>query len=316
MPIGRKPQGVAEKTQFLVPSGEPGVLVLGDVVTMATNGVIRADATDASKLPAVGVASVIHDDGVNSLVTVLTGGDFTFPNLAIAGGESFYLDPANPGKLTTTRPTKSDFPGLVGYRQFIAVGVSAPDKVLIQVSANPENVFPPSVAGTVIIQDEGGVVVAEANTLNFMGSGIAASASGANLATITSVDPTIIDRVTSEPIWQYDLVSTVEGSSQVQSASSDPTRSKLLGVAKESQHLNNETITVQIAGEIAINFDTAPAANENGNAVYVSGTAGKATLTAPSATGEVIIRVGYLSGADGIVINPTVSFEPQILIQL
>jgi hypothetical protein len=171
MPIGKKPQGIAEKTQFVIANGEPDLIVVGDIVAIAENGgAVRADATDATRLPASGVVSGLF---ANNIVTIVTGGDLVLPGLTVVGGESFYLDPANPGKLTTVRPTEGSFPGGWGRIQLIAIGLEAPDKALIQLEAEPEDPFMQG-SGSIIIKDENGVIVAEADTLNFLGLDIEA----------------------------------------------------------------------------------------------------------------------------------------------
>ena len=64
---------------------------------------------------------------------------------------------------------------------------------------------------------------------------------------------------------------------------------------------------------IPILFGAAPAASANGDAVYLSATAGQATLTAPTGNDEVTFRVGYLQGADGADTTPLVLYQPQFL---
>ena len=318
MPIGRKPQGIAEKTQLIVPDGEPGVLVLGDAVALTSDGAVRANAIDLSRMPASGVVTSLYNDGQINVATILTNGETTIPNLVVTGGESFYLHPTNPGKLTSTKPTKDDFPGGVGRIQLIAVGLGAPDKTLIQVEASPENAFPPTATGTIIIQDDGSTVVTEANLLDFTGTGIGAASGGANEAVITSNNPVFVEVVTSgsDAIFQYAPVSSIEGSDRVQNASSDPSRASFIGVSTNSTHVINESIIVQVAGETPVRFNAAPATLDNGKRVFLSAVAGEPTLVVPSNQGEMLVQIGILSGADGVSTNPTVLLLPSTVVQL
>jgi len=60
-------------------------------------------------------------------------------------------------------------------------------------------------------------------------------------------------------------------------------------------------------------FAAAPAAASNGSEVFLDSTAGRATLTAPSASGEVVFAVGILQGATGATATPAVLFMPRLV---
>jgi len=69
-----------------------------------------------------------------------------------------------------------------------------------------------------------------------------------------------------------------------------------------------------VAGSlVAMSFAAAPAAASNGSPVFVSATAGEATLTAPTGSGNVIYLLGILQGADGADTSPLVLFQPQFI---
>ena len=54
-----------------------------------------------------------------------------------------------------------------------------------------------------------------------------------------------------------------------------------------------------------------PKRGDNGKKVYLSSSvAGIATTTAPSGSGEVVISLGMLIGADGVKTAPRVLFRP------
>jgi len=66
------------------------------------------------------------------------------------------------------------------------------------------------------------------------------------------------------------------------------------------------TATVQLSGKISVRFAVAPAAVDNGKEVFASSVAGEASLSAPTTSGNSVIVVGKLSGADGLSTTPEV----------
>lgn len=60
-------------------------------------------------------------------------------------------------------------------------------------------------------------------------------------------------------------------------------------------------------------FGVAPGAGANGTRVYLSSSAGAATLTAPTTPGNTVMLVGLLIGADGATTTPEVVFHPQFI---
>lgn len=66
-------------------------------------------------------------------------------------------------------------------------------------------------------------------------------------------------------------------------------------------------------GEVPMLFATAPAASSNGLQVYLSAVAGEITLTPPQSSGNVVMIIGILTGADGATLTPSVLFSPQYI---
>ena len=60
-------------------------------------------------------------------------------------------------------------------------------------------------------------------------------------------------------------------------------------------------------------FGVAPAASSNGDMVYLSTTAGQATLIAPSASGTVVMELGILTGAEGVTTSPQILWNPRLV---
>lgn len=62
-------------------------------------------------------------------------------------------------------------------------------------------------------------------------------------------------------------------------------------------------------------FGAAPAGASNGATVFLSATAGEATLTAPTTSGSIIFKLGILQGADGADTTPAVLYQPEFIAQ-
>lgn len=93
---------------------------------------------------------------------------------------------------------------------------------------------------------------------------------------------------------------------QARLAQAIPTLGAAIGVAKTAAAIGN-SVEVYILGLAPTNFAIAPVAGDNGRPVFLSGTAGLATLIPPTTTsGAVVTQIGYLVGADGVTTNPTI----------
>jgi frataxin-like iron-binding protein CyaY len=113
------------------------------------------------------------------------------------------------------------------------------------------------------------------------------------------------------------IISAGGGSGRVDLADADTgslTDANVVGVAAEAGSAGNPMQTFTVPGSlIPVLFGAAPAAANNGDAVYLSTVAGQATLTAPTGNDEVTFRIGYLQGADGADTTPLVLYQPQFL---
>ena len=85
--------------------GDP-TIVIGDFVCIEAgqnDTVIKADPTDATKMPAIGI---VKSSG-SSTVVVQLDYEYTLPvgySASISAGAEIYLDPNNPGKIIATPP--------------------------------------------------------------------------------------------------------------------------------------------------------------------------------------------------------------------
>jgi len=89
---------------------------------------------------------------------------------------------------------------------------------------------------------------------------------------------------------------------------------ELIGVAQTAAAPAATTAVTQLSGLVApARFLVAPLVANNGDPVFLSSTSGAATLTPPTTSGNAVVRVGTLVGADGVSLNPDVQFRPQFV---
>ena len=87
-----------------------------------------------------------------------------------------------------------------------------------------------------------------------------------------------------------------------------------IGVARTTVSGSNPAqIFTQYGAIIPVRFTSAPAAASIGRPVYLSQTAGQATLTAPTGASDVIYRLGFLQSGDGADTTPNVLWAPQFI---
>ena len=80
-------------------------LQAGDLVAMesgVSDAVVRCDASDENKMPAVGIAKSVG--GTSAIIQLNYSYRLPYSISLTAGGE-VYVDPSNPGKVTSTVPT-------------------------------------------------------------------------------------------------------------------------------------------------------------------------------------------------------------------
>ena len=82
-------------------------IVAGDVVAIergTSNTVIRANASDSTKMPAIGFAKSIRN---NSCIVQLSY-IIKLSGIAINPGSEYWVDPSSTGKITATAPDSTD----------------------------------------------------------------------------------------------------------------------------------------------------------------------------------------------------------------
>ena len=89
----------------------------------------------------------------------------------------------------------------------------------------------------------------------------------------------------------------------------------VLGTALVASAGASQSVIVGIGGIVNVVFGSAPAASTIGSIVYAAGgaAAGEVTLTAPTASGARVWKVGILVAADGVATTTQIQWQPQFL---
>lgn len=87
----------------------------------------------------------------------------------------------------------------------------------------------------------------------------------------------------------------------------------IVGISTANTTVGN-TATIFVGNALVkVKFTAPPSAIANGKDVFLDSIAGEVTLTPPTTSGNVIVRVGILQGADGLTLTPDVVFRPEII---
>lgn len=91
---------------------------------------------------------------------------------------------------------------------------------------------------------------------------------------------------------------------------------EVAGVAASAAGAGSPVQIFTIRGLLTpMRFGVVPGAGSNGTRVYLSTTAGVATLIPPTASSNTVMLVGLLVGANGVTLTPDVVFHPQLIAQ-
>jgi len=98
--------------------------VVGDIVAIsASDTVVRADATDSTKMPGIGFVKSIT--GSNCIVQL----SYIIGITGVSAGDTYWIDPDNVGKITNSVPTTSG-----SILQKVGLG-KASNKLLIRIES-------------------------------------------------------------------------------------------------------------------------------------------------------------------------------------
>ena len=285
--------------------------------------VALADASDSAKMPSAFVVANQLPTGNNGygILTGLLNGlngavgntvfDQTLTVLDI--GKTVYVSPTNAGRLTIDRPSGltelvqnvgriTDFNG--GNAKIAVNNIGRTNDVPNSIDAgqltiNSNYTFPSTdgSSGQVLVTD--------------------------GLGSLTFQSP-LADQVTAsaiadESIAVGDLVRYIQTGEagtigRVKKAVATESNSDDVFVAITTATAGT-SVGIVLSGGVPITFIAPPNSNDNGRRVYLDTNSGRATLTPPTSTGSLVVKLGTLTGADGSTNPTTVMFRPQFLME-
>jgi hypothetical protein len=127
-----------------------------------------------------------------------------------------------------------------------------------------------------------------------------------------------LDTSSATSLVAGDLVSlNVDGDLTLSDADNGSLRaSVVVGVSRATFGTSTTSQIFSVPGSLVpVRFTSAPAAANNGSRVFLSTTAGQATLTAPAGSGTVTYQIGWLQGANGVSTTPLVLYMPMLISQ-
>lgn len=295
----------AQAASLILDGGETAADAVRIVASAVAGGIDIDAGTAGITIDSTGVFSI---DGVGASNVSATSGNLTLST--ITSGDVIIATPAAASALVVKVTTGRVGIGNSAPTQLLSVGaasefaVSSGGVLKNYAGAAPTN-------GQLLIGDTAGVAFVAATIT--AGTGISVT-NGAGSITIAVTGAPAIDIVTvaQQILLAGDLVRFVDngGTPNVQKAdSNDTARQGPVGFAIAAAAAA-AAVTVRTAGEASVPaalFDSAPAVANVGQRVFMSTTPGQVTLTAPTATGDVVQRVGILT--DG-------SASPKILVQV
>ena len=278
-----------------------------------------ADSSDSAKMPSAFVVAnqlPTGNNGYGILTGQLNGLDGSIGNTVFDQtlttldiGKTVYVSPTNAGRLTIDRPTGLtelvqnvgriiDFNGGNAKLSINNIGRSndVPNSIDAgELTINSSYTFPSSdgTSGQVLVTDGSG-------TLSFQ-------------------DPLSIEVVSDETVVAGDMVRYLqdgEGGTlgRVVNANASEEQARDVFVSLSNGTIGS-TIRLFLTGSTQINFSSSVASTDVGKVVFLSTTDGKATLTPPSSTGDVVVQLGTVTSASGSTVA-TVVFRPQFIMEI
>ena len=262
--------------------------------------VAYADANDPTKMPSVGIVTNQIGTGNNGYVAI--SGQLNGLNTStFTEGDVLYVDNIGNGVLTNTKPTASN-----GLIQNVGRVLVSDTNGKIQIS---------NIGRTNDVPNYSFVTTTDTTTdmpnsrYLAAGAGISITDNGAGstveiAATGTTTTATEITVSLNENVSAGDVLRTkVNGANGLCEKADNSTGTYALGVAVSNGVTAGNTTCI-IQGQATVTFDVAPVAADLGKPVYV-GTTGRATLTAPTASGTTVILLGFLQTTGGqVIVNP------------
>jgi len=117
------------------------------------------------------------------------------------------------------------------------------------------------------------------------------------------------EALTAGDVVRFDQSGTGTAGQILKAQGDSATNADVVGIALGTAALN-APVSIYLDGKAPVSFQSAPAAASNGLRVYLDpSNSGKATTTLPTTSGDVIVLVGRLIGADGSDTTPAVILD-------
>jgi len=285
------------------------------IVTDTTNGDFDVSGTEAISLDA-GAASNFTVDSADLTLSTTTSGELDLTSaglMDINAGANLDLDVTGTMDLDSTGAFSIDGTGasnVTADSGNLTLSTTTSGTLDMTSAADIQMTFATNTASAMVIDDgtndfmtfdstTGSLAVEVNQFLDIVGSGAGITLTAGT--TITAGQLVTIEDTTGDVILaDSNTGTTIDG--------------LCIGVAAEGATATNPVKIYTVPGGLVqVTFAAAPPAARNGDPVFVSQTAGQATLTAPTGSGNVVYVVGILQGADGVTTTPTVVYQPQFI---
>jgi len=167
--------------------------------------------------------------------------------------------------------------------------------------------------GMLLLSDDFKGSVSNPYIMGFRYTGTTANDSGVTSVTIVA-DQTIVAGNLLRMVQNGEGGGLTAGRA-VKAISTSVVGSEIIGIATSGGN-QGDTITLESVGQVSITFGSALASTSNGQKVFLSNVAGQATLTAPSTSGNTVVQLGILKGANGSDTTIEVLIDTKTLITI
>ena len=293
-----------DSVQFFVGDSDPNTVVTGLAGSLfmrdtATGGILYVNESTGSGTVWSAVATAANGVltlqnayiGGNTIVT--SGGEGPFD---VSGTETISLDSTSASNFTTTGAT-------------LTLSTVTSGTVDITSAADIAMTFATNTAAAMVIDD------GTNNFINFDSTTSDLAVEVNQFLDLTTVGAGItLTAGTTIAIGDVLSLDTAGDAILADSNTGTDTFAYVIGIALTAATATNPVRVLSVAGDLVpVAFSAAPGAAANGSIVFISSTAGRATLTAPTGGGNVVYKIGILQGGDGADTTPTVIYQPQFL---
>ncbi len=297
----------------------------GSVVYVNGDGklVSLADASDPTKMPSIGIVTNNLGDNQNGYAAISgqvngldgSAGNTIFDSTIVSAdvGKILYVSPINAGRLTITKPTS-----LTHLIQNVGriLDLTGSNVRIVVSNIGRSNDVPNTI-------DAGELTVNSSYTFpssdGTSGQTLVTNGSGALSFQTPIANQLTVDAVCDESVTSGDIVRYLQNGEggtlgRVVNANASEEQSRDLYISL-STGSSGSTLSLLLGGSSTLNFSATVANTDIGKTVYLSTTDGKATLTPPSNTGDLVVQLGTVTNATGTS-SATVLFRPQFIVEI